>query len=61
MKYWTVYLREQTVYSVQYGLDLYCPQKLSMLYLPMHMLTLSKTTNFRLFQSERICRQQFQI
>ena len=24
-------------------------------------LTLSKTTNFRLFQTERVCRQQFQI
>ena len=24
-------------------------------------LTLSRTTNFRLFQNERVCRQQFQI
>ena len=24
-------------------------------------LTLSQTTNFRLFQTERVCRQQFQI
>ena len=24
-------------------------------------LTLSQTTNFRLFQTERICRRQFQI
>ena len=25
------------------------------------ILTLSQTTNFRLFQTERVCRQQFQI
>ena len=24
-------------------------------------LTLSQTTNFRLFQTERVCRQQFQV
>ena len=26
-----------------------------------HSLTLSQTTNFRLFQTERVCRRQFQV
>ena len=27
----------------------------------LHLLTLSQTTNFRLFQTERVCRLQFQV
>ena len=33
----------------------------SQIKLSFHVLTLSQTTNFRLFQTERVCRQQFQI
>ena len=52
---------EQQIYSCSYEAEakerLYRP----FLDVTCHDLTLSQMTNFRLFQTERLCRQQFQI
>ena len=40
--------------------DLHCPSRIY-LYQKKNTLTLSQTTKFRLFQTQRLCRRQFQI